>query len=159
MIVAQARFATGIWELASAHKRTVANDPHVPGPGLRRPDAEESRDQRSPEGARRRPRQLRAPLRSWSGEDSVSLSFLVVDILPGIASSASVTGDEITYAAAGPLAKIDQATALAAKREVRVVSLCRLLADRAAEFDGAFAWHSWIAEARGQIVEVRTLPP
>ncbi len=37
MMVAQVRLATGIWELANAHKRTVANDPHVPGPGLRRP--------------------------------------------------------------------------------------------------------------------------
>ena len=37
MMVAQARFATGIWKLANAHTRTVANDAHVPGPGLRRP--------------------------------------------------------------------------------------------------------------------------
>jgi hypothetical protein len=37
MMVAQVRFATGIRELANAHMRTVANDPHVPGPGLRRP--------------------------------------------------------------------------------------------------------------------------
>ena len=36
-IVAQVRFATGIRELANAHTRTVANDPQVPGPGLRRP--------------------------------------------------------------------------------------------------------------------------
>src|SRR6202171_1134206 len=37
MMVAQVRFASGIRELANAHTRTVANDPHVPGPGLRRP--------------------------------------------------------------------------------------------------------------------------
>ena len=37
MIVAQARFATGIRELANAHTMTVANDAQVPGPGLRRP--------------------------------------------------------------------------------------------------------------------------
>ena len=37
MMVAQARFATGIREIVNAHARTVANDPHVPGPGLRRP--------------------------------------------------------------------------------------------------------------------------
>jgi hypothetical protein len=37
IMVAQVRFATGIRELANAHTRTVANDPHVPGPGLRRP--------------------------------------------------------------------------------------------------------------------------
>jgi hypothetical protein len=37
IMVAQARFATGIWELANAHTKTVANEPHVPGPGLRRP--------------------------------------------------------------------------------------------------------------------------
>jgi hypothetical protein len=37
MIVAQARLATGMRELANAHTITVANDPHVPGPGLRRP--------------------------------------------------------------------------------------------------------------------------
>src|SRR5260370_27919163 len=37
IMVAQARFATGIRELANAHTRTVANEPHVPGPGLRRP--------------------------------------------------------------------------------------------------------------------------
>ena len=36
-IVAQARCAAGIWELASAHRITVASDPQVPGPGLRRP--------------------------------------------------------------------------------------------------------------------------
>jgi len=48
--------------------------------------------------------------------------------------------------AAGPLAEIDKATALAAEREVGVGGLYRLLADRAAEFDGAFARHSRIAE-------------
>jgi hypothetical protein len=36
-IVAQVRLAIGIRELANAHRITVANDPHVPGPGLRRP--------------------------------------------------------------------------------------------------------------------------
>jgi hypothetical protein len=37
MMVAQVRFASGIRELANAHTITVANDAHVPGPGLRRP--------------------------------------------------------------------------------------------------------------------------
>jgi len=37
MIVAQTRFPSGIRELANAHKITVAKDPQVPGPGLRRP--------------------------------------------------------------------------------------------------------------------------
>src|ERR1700677_3971342 len=36
-IVAQVRCAAASCELANAHKRTVASDPHVPGPGLRRP--------------------------------------------------------------------------------------------------------------------------
>ena len=58
---------------------------------------------------------------------------------------------------AGPLAEIDQAAAVAAKREVRVSGLCRLLADWAAEFDGALARHKRIVEVKGQIVETRTL--
>src|SRR5260370_26948171 len=37
MIVAQVRLTAGIRELANAHTIIVANDPHVPGPGLRRP--------------------------------------------------------------------------------------------------------------------------
>src|ERR1035437_8222020 len=37
MMVAQTRSATGIRKLANAHRITVANDPQVPGPGLRRP--------------------------------------------------------------------------------------------------------------------------
>src|SRR5208283_675622 len=36
-MVAVVRLAIGIWELANAHRITVANDPQVPGPGLRRP--------------------------------------------------------------------------------------------------------------------------
>ena len=36
-MVAEVRLATDICELANAHTITVANDPHVPGPGLRRP--------------------------------------------------------------------------------------------------------------------------
>src|SRR5271170_4104005 len=36
-IVAQVRLAAGIPELANANNMTVANDPQVPGPGLRRP--------------------------------------------------------------------------------------------------------------------------
>jgi len=35
--VAQVRLAAGMRELANAHTMTVANDPQVPGPGLRRP--------------------------------------------------------------------------------------------------------------------------
>lgn len=37
MIVAQVRLAAGICELAKAHTIKVASDPHVPGPGFRRP--------------------------------------------------------------------------------------------------------------------------
>ncbi len=37
MMVAQVRLATGIRELASAQRMTVATEPQVPGPGLRRP--------------------------------------------------------------------------------------------------------------------------
>src|SRR5271156_3470981 len=44
-------------------------------------------------------------------------------------------------ASAGPLAEIEQAAALAAEREVWVGRFRRLLADRAAEFEGAFAGH------------------
>jgi len=36
-IVAQVRLAAGIRELANAQIITVASDPQVPGPGLRRP--------------------------------------------------------------------------------------------------------------------------
>ena len=36
-IVAHVRLVTGVCELASDHTITVATDPHVPGPGLRRP--------------------------------------------------------------------------------------------------------------------------
>src|ERR1700737_2481442 len=35
--VAQVRLASGIREATNPHTITVANDPHVPGPGLRRP--------------------------------------------------------------------------------------------------------------------------
>ena len=35
--VAHDRCMDGIWELAPAHISTVAAEPHVPGPGLRRP--------------------------------------------------------------------------------------------------------------------------
>jgi hypothetical protein len=62
-------------------------------------------------------------------------------------------------ASAGPLTKIDQAAAFAAKREVRVSGLHGLLTDRAAELDEALARHSRIAEVRGQIVEVRRFLP
>src|SRR4029077_18998996 len=47
----------------------------------------------------------------------------------------------------GPFAEIDQAAALATKREVGIVGFCRLLADRATELDGALARH--IKHCRG----------
>src|SRR2546430_4493163 len=37
MRVAQVRLACGIRKLTNPHTIIVANDPHVPGPGLRRP--------------------------------------------------------------------------------------------------------------------------
>src|ERR1039458_5525520 len=61
--------------------------------------------------------------------------------------------------AARPLAQIDQAAAVAAKREVGVRRLYRLLADRATEFDQTLARHRRIAEFRGQIVEGRAFLP
>jgi len=53
-IVAQARFATGIRELVNLHTITVANDPHVPGPGLRRPTAKKVEIRVAQSGARGR---------------------------------------------------------------------------------------------------------
>src|SRR4029077_4837554 len=45
--------------------------------------------------------------------------------------------------ATGPLAEINQAAAVAAKRKVCVRGLRRLLADRTPELDGALARHIW----------------
>ena len=44
----------------------------------------------------------------------------------GISSSASVTGEEITYSAAGPFSEVDQTAAVAAERKVGVGTLHRL---------------------------------
>jgi len=54
MMVAQVRFATGIRELANAHTRIAANDPHVPGPGLRRPVPKKVATSAAQSGARGR---------------------------------------------------------------------------------------------------------
>ena len=54
MMVAQVRFAAGIRELANAHTMTVANDPQVPGPGLRRPAPKKVATKVAHKGARER---------------------------------------------------------------------------------------------------------
>lgn len=59
--------------------------------------------------------------------------------------------------AAGPLAEVYEAAAIAAERELSVRGLGRFFADGAAEFDCAFARHIEIAEVRGQIAELRKL--
>src|SRR5579872_1273524 len=54
-------------------------------------------------------------------------------------------------AAAGPLAQIDEAAAIAAEREVGVGAFDRFLADGAAEFDGVLTRHT------ARIVERRSI--
>ena len=44
--------------------------------------------------------------------------------------------------AAGPLAQVNNAAAVAAKREVRVGAFHRFLAHGAAELESALAWHT-----------------
>jgi hypothetical protein len=57
--------------------------------------------------------------------------------------------------AAGPLAEVYEAAAIAAEREVSVRGLRRFFADGAAEFDCAFARHIGIGEVRGRIADLR----
>ena len=52
-IVAQVRLAAGMRELTSAHTITVASDPQVPGPGLRRPAPKKVATSLAHSGARR----------------------------------------------------------------------------------------------------------
>ncbi len=66
----------------------------------------------------------------------------------------SRTGDEITYFAARPFAQIDQAAAVAAEGEFRILAAHRLLADGALQLQSPLASHRSLDDFRDQIVVV-----
>ena len=99
-IVAQVRLATGIRELANAHKITVASDPHVPGPGLRRPAPKKVATSVAHSGAAR---SGAAGSSAISGGGFISLRPRRRDCLAALLPRRQSTGDEITYA---PLAHL-----------------------------------------------------
>src|ERR1035441_106097 len=132
MIVAQLRLAAGIRQMINAHTITVNVDPQVPGPGLRRPAPKNVATSAAPKAAL---------VPGWRPGEPPSVAILVVEpVLPYCLVGVGNRGRN-HVPAARPLAEIDQAAAVTAKREVRVGRLHLLLADRAAEFEGRLARH------------------
>src|SRR5207302_1706501 len=120
-----------------AQSATVASEPHVPGPGFRRPAPKKVAIRLAHAGA--------APVvASWAG-GAAEVSLIVRPLRLRLRSELVFgvfyrRGNHVL--SAGPFAQIDGAASLTAEREVRVGTLDRLLANRAAQFDGAFCHDS-----------------
>ncbi len=114
---------------------TAANDPQVPGPGRNRPNAEECRNQRRPQG-RGAVCRLVPKMRPAQSSSSVTGEVLQLGFVGNIRYR---RGNHILPT--GPFAQVDKPAAFAAKREVLARAGHRLLANRTFQLD------AWIYQA------------
>jgi hypothetical protein len=88
------------------------------------------------------PKAVLVPQARWQARaENRSSSILVFKAILAHGFVGVGNGRRDYISAARPFAQVDQATAVAAKREVRIGGVRWLFADRAAEFDGSLTGH------------------
>ena len=107
-MVAQVRLAAGMWELANHQTMTVATDPQVPGPGLRRPAPKKVATSVAQSGARGERPRLPAGRRRYVGRGwGCSGVCLTAHLRVGSGLFAFGGGLRDYVGASGPLAEVD----------------------------------------------------